>query len=57
MVKYNLYYEGQKLNKKPLSKTEINDVYSRQVVYKKISSTEQKAIPTNQVSCYRCIVL
>ena len=50
MLKYNLYYNNEKLNKRPLSQSELDQVQNSKVInkYNKITN-DIVTIPTDKV--------
>ena len=58
MLKYNLYYNNEKLNKHPLSQSELNQVQNSKVInkYNKITN-DIVAIPTDKVEIIKCYVV
>lgn len=57
MKSYNLYYKGQKLNRRPLTKKDIDTVMSKEKVSKIVNSTSIKEIPTRECRVVEVTVL
>lgn len=57
MTCYNLYYKGQKLNRRPITKKDLDIVMSKEKVSKIVNSTTIKDIPTRECKVVECTVL
>lgn len=57
MKTYNLYYKGQRLNRRPLQKKDIDVVMSKEYVSKIVNSTNIKNIPTKECKIVECTLL
>lgn len=58
MHRYNLYWKNSKLNNKPLSLEDINNISSREYIYKINNiSKEKEKIPVNQIRLVKCTIL
>ena len=60
MRAYNIYYKNEKINKKLLSKSEVDTIYKKSFIYKqknngKANDTIQ--IPVKDIKCYECIII
>ncbi len=55
---YNIYFKGQKLNNRPINEDEINQVKSKDEIYKrnKLTNTLYK-IPTNKIQYVKTILI
>lgn len=58
MLKYNLYYNNEKINKRPLSQSELDKVQNLKVInkYNKITN-DIVTIPTDKVEIIKCYVV
>ena len=58
MLQYNLYYNNEKINKRPISKTELDKVRSSKIISKyDKASNEVKKIPTDEIEIITCYVV
>ena len=57
MKVYNIYYKSQKLNRRPLSQSDIDKVMSKEIVSKIVNSTSLKDIPTKDCKVVECTLL
>ena len=54
---YNIYYNGQKLNRRPLTKKDMEIVNSKKYISKVVNSTNLKNIPIKDCKIVECIVI
>lgn len=58
MLKYNLYFRSEKINKRPISEDELNKIREAKNINKYNSQTrELEVIPTNQLEIIKCYVI
>jgi len=58
MKAFNLYYKSMKINKKPLSKSDIEYIFDQKVIYKKNEQTNKiEKIKTQDLNCVKCIII
>lgn len=57
MIRYNIYYKNEKVNIKPLSKEQINEIISNNVIYKKAQNNDLIAIPINKIKIFKCTII
>ena len=57
MKSYNLYYKGIKLNRRPMTKKDIDIVMSKELVSKIVNNTTMKDIPTKECQIVEVTVL
>ena len=55
-MKYNLYYNYQKINSYPLIQEEVNKIKNQQYIYKNINGVNIR-IPVSKLKFISCIVL
>lgn len=56
MKAYNIYYNNNKLNKRPISEIDVENILKRNFVFKIINNNNIK-IPTNKLNFVECIVI
>jgi hypothetical protein len=56
MARYNLYYNYEKINNKPLSEDEIIRIKNIKYVYKQINGNNIK-IPVSKIKFTKCLVI
>ena len=56
MARYNLYYNYNKINNKPLTEEEAMVIKNRQFIYKRIDDINIK-IPVSKIKFTKCTVL
>lgn len=57
MRAYNLYYNRNKINKKPLSKELVRELMQSDVITKKINDAEIQQFKTKDVRVVECIIV
>ena len=57
MKTYNIYYKGQRLNRRPLYKDDIDIIMSQETVSKIVNSTKIKNIPVKDCKVVECTLL
>lgn len=58
MLKYNIYYRNIKVNKRPLSEKEINNIKSVKTINKYNENTKMVyQIPTSDIEIIKCYVI
>ena len=54
---YNIYYKYNKINKKMISKKEIDQLLKQKFIYKKRESGEIEKIPTEDLTIKKCTII
>lgn len=54
---YNIYYKGEKINRRPLTKKDIEIVKSKEKVSKIVNSTSIKDIPVSGCRFVECTLV
>lgn len=54
---YNIYYEGQKINRRPLLKKDIDIVLQNEKISKIINSTDIKEIKVSDCKIVECTII
>lgn len=57
MITYNIYYKNEKVNIKPLSKDQINEIITNNVIYKKNQNNDLIEIPVNKIKIFKCTII
>ena len=57
MKTYNIYYKGQKLNRRPLQKSDIDIIMSKEKLSNIVNSTNIKNILTKDCKVVECILI
>lgn len=58
MLKYNLYYNNQKINKRPISKADLDKIQANKIINKYNDKTKELVeIPTNRIEIIKCYVV
>lgn len=58
MIKYNIYYNGDRINNRPLSKEAIDEMKKQKSIYKRnVNSTDVYEIPINGITIRRCVIV
>ena len=58
MIKYNIYYNGDRINNRPLSKEAIDEMKTQKIIYKRNkNNTEVYEIPVDGISIRKCIIV
>lgn len=57
MITYNIYYKNEKVNIKPLSKDQINEIIANNVIYKKNQNNDLIEIPVNKIKIFKCTII
>ena len=55
---YNIYYKGQKINKKLLSDSDLQDITKQTTIYKHNKITGKiDEIPVSKIRVHKCIIV
>lgn len=57
MKTYNIYYKGQKLNRRPIMKKDLEIIMSKEKLSKIVNSTNIKDILTKDCKIVECTLL
>ena len=57
MIKYNVYNNNIKINKRPLSKSDLDTMLESNVIYKKQENGETQRILAKNIQIVECIII
>ena len=58
MLKYNIYYRSQKINKRPISEDELKKIQQAKIINKYNERTKELVeIPTKNIDIIKCYVV
>lgn len=58
MERYNIYYQNNRINNRPLSIIDINEnILSNQYIYKKTLMNTNIKIPVKDIKIVKCIIV
>ena len=57
MKTYNIYYKGQKLNRRPLQRKDLDIIMNKEIISNIVNSTNMKNIPTKECKIVECVLL
>lgn len=56
-MNYNIYYQGEKLNKECLSESDIKNIRNRDFIYKMVDDKNRIKISTKNIDVHRCTII